>query len=90
MKKQVTTAAAILLALVAPAYAKSADEAVMDCMFSVKETEYVAVSISTKNGKSAVRYKKTKKARKDKVSKADMAKIEKNMSACISKKTGNG
>ena len=90
MIRQVSFAAALVVTAQTPAFAKTADEAVMDCMFSVKGTQYVSVSVSSKNGKSSIRYKKTKQARKDKVSKADLEKIEANMSACISRETGNG
>ncbi|PIE10286.1 MAG: hypothetical protein CSA70_11925 [Rhodobacterales bacterium] len=72
------------------ASAKSADDAVMDCMFSVKGSGYLAVSGSMKNGVSLIRYKKTRQARKDKVSKAQLEKIQSDMSACVNTQMAKG
>lgn len=82
-------AAAMVLAPGAMVQAKSVDDAVVDCMFAVKNSSYLSVTVSKRNGTSKMSFKKTKAARKDKVSKADLETLQGVFSACLAKKTGN-
>ncbi|MEO1363488.1 MAG: hypothetical protein AAFU86_06910 [Pseudomonadota bacterium] len=72
-----------------PASANSVNEALSTCLFSVKGAGYVQALVSSKNGVETVRYKKTKKARTDKVSDSAFAEIEAGMTACVAEHTGN-
>ena len=72
-----------------PAHAVSASEASGACLFSVKGSKYVQVLVTNKKGVETVKFKKTSKARKDKISDAAFDDIKANMSACIAEKTGS-
>ena len=73
------------LSVTAVAQAKSVDDAVMDCLFTVKGSEYLAVSISGRGDAAKIKYLKSKRARKDKVGDAQLDKVKSDMTACVTR-----
>lgn len=91
MRGQVFPALALLAAIGSGAQAQGlgkANAALSDCMFKVKNSEYLMVAATEKNGKLALRYKKTKAAKKAGVSDAQLDRVKADYSACLHRQLG--
>ena len=93
MRNQFLAAVAILIVATGGAQAvthQQMDDAVVSCMFKVKNAGYLSVSSSVRNGKVSMKMKKTRQARKAKVGNDVIEATKADFQSCVNKKLGTG